>query len=176
MNKHFYLLIFFFTLIVSCKKEGASTYNIVLSQNADWVITDFKNDYTIQLPTDYFGAGKDGFEGNIFYKEKDDSSIVFSYNYCSSLFCSDFGDTLMQPFLNSIDIKINDSLVTLNKQVSFVDSNLSQTAILYYNDENKSHARLYWKDNGMFKQALEVTFNYSGLEEIIDIVKTIKRK
>ena len=176
MLKKFCLLILFFTLIIiACKKETTNVNCIALSQNSNWTISDFKNNYTIQFPANYFG-GKDGFEGNIFYKERNDSSIVFSYDYCSPLFCYDFGDTLYQPFPNSINIKVYDSTITLSKQVAFCDSNSLQIAILYYNDEDKSHARLYWKDNGLYRQALEIAFDYSELQEVLDIIKTIKEK
>jgi hypothetical protein len=176
MNKNLGFIILCLILTISCKKEATNTNSITLSQNSDWTTLEFKNNYTIQFPADYFGEGRIGFEGNIFRKEKNDSSVVFSYDYCSPLFCQDFGDTLFQSFPNSINIKINDITITLNQESIFHDSSSSQTAILYYNDKDNAHARLYWKDNGMYKQVLEVAFNYSRLQEVLDIIKTIKEK
>lgn len=175
MHKNFCLLILLFTFIISCKRETTNVNCIALSQNSSWTVSDFKNNYTIQFPTDYFG-GKNGFEGNIFYKEKNDSSIIFNYAYCSPLFCYDFGDTLYQPFPNSINVKVYDSTITLNKKVMFCGSNSLQTAILYYNDDDKSNARLYWKEGEIYRQSLEVAFNYTELQEVLDIIKTIKEK
>lgn len=173
MKRVFTLLLFM--SIISCKKQSAGVGSIMLAQNVGWSVTDFKTGYTIQFPADYIGAGKQGFEGNVFSKKKEDNSIAFSYSYCTELGCHDFGDTLSPSFPNSINIGILDSSFILNKRVSFADSNSLETAILYYNNEdNNSHARLFWKDNGTFKQALEITFSYSGLQEVFDIVRTIK--
>ena len=166
-------LILLLIFITSCKKEVINDDCLMLSQNSGWVKSDFKNNYTIQFPSNYFGEGKVGFEGNIFRKIRNDSSVIFSYNYCTPLFCTDFGDTLSQPFPGSTDIKINDSIINLNQKINLCDSNM-QTAILYYNND-KSNARLYWKDNGVYKQALEIVYNYSRHQEVLDIIKTIKK-
>ncbi len=147
----------------------------MLSQNSNWITSDYKNNYTIQFPANYSGVGKVGFEGNIFSKLRNDSSVVFSYAYCSPLFCTDFGDTLFEPLPNSINIKINDTTINLNQQTTFCYSN-RKTAILYYNKNNNAYARLYWKDAGVYKQALEISYNYSRLQEILNIIKTIKEK
>lgn len=176
MNKNIYFLVLFILLIISCKKETNDIKCIRLSQNSKWATLDFKNNYTIQFPDDYFGEGKIGFEGNIFRKEKKDSSVTMSYSYCSPLFCQDFGDTLLKPFSNSIDIRVNNSLITLNQAITFCDSNSLQSAILYYNDKDNSYARLYLNDNEIYQQALEVAFNHLRLQEVLDVLKTIKKK
>lgn len=37
-------------------------------------------------------------------------------------------------------------------------------------------ARLYWKDNGLFKQAMLIKFHESDLETVKEIIETISTK
>ena len=175
MNKQFCFLTLLFIFIISCKKEDTNADCVMLSQNPSWVTSDFKNNYIIQFPVNYLGEGKIGFEGNIFRKVRNDSSVVFNYAYCSPLFCTDFGDALVEPLPNSVNIKINGSTINLNQKTTFCDGNI-QTAILYYSKDDNAYARLYWKDDGAYKQALEISYNQSRLQEVLDIIKTIKEK
>jgi hypothetical protein len=162
-------------LIFSCKREVDKKDCVTLSQNPDWTTSDFKSNYTIQLPDNYFGNGKVGFEGNIYDKTRDDSSINFSYSYCSPLHCADFGENLSEPFPGSINITANNRTITLDQKMTFCGDH-AQAAVLYYNNDNDSHARLYWKDNGEYKQALEISYKHSRHQDVLDIIKTIKEK
>jgi hypothetical protein len=172
-NKLRYLLIPL--LIFSCKREVDKKDCVTLSQNPDWTTSDFKSNYTIQLPANYTGNGRVRFEGFIYDKKRDDNSIIFSYSYCFAVFCADFGESLSEPFPGSINITANNSTITLDQKTTFCSDNV-QAAVLYYNNDNDSHARLYWKENGVYKQALEISYNHARHQEVLDIIKTIKEK
>jgi hypothetical protein len=168
MNKIilFFLLIF---LLIGCEKNDNSTL-------IGWTEIDFKSNYTIQVPKTYLGYGMDGFEGNTFSKSSPDGKIQLSYLYCNSLSCFDFGNSLEFPIPTSIQIQNNYSeIVTLN-QIEYFQQNSQTTGIFYFSKRDTANGRLYWKDNGTFKDALEVEFNIAKLETVDKIIGTIRRK
>ncbi len=172
--------IIFFLLIISltgCKKDEDEQLNCIqLTTINDWTTIDFKADYTIQLPEGFEGPGMVGFEGNTFYKNSTDDKIILGYMYCGPLWCEDFGDTLQTPVPDNIQVMGNfDYLITLNKKEYFCqDSEI--TGVLYYSTDDITKSRLYWKDNGYLKQALELEFYLSELETVKSIIGTIERK
>ena len=46
--------------------------------------------------------------------------------------------------------------------------------IFYFSKIDLASGRLYWKDNGVYKQALEVQFDLAELDTINQIIETIK--
>lgn len=98
---------------------------------------------------------------NPMLKNKNSAQLAFAY--CSSLGCTGFGGKLASPAPASIDYDIMGNKITLDG-----DNHLG---ILYYNNDNNSLARLYWKDKGELKQALEISYNHLLHQEMLDIIK-----
>ena len=177
-NKIYGLLLI--VLIASCKPhvekpEKTPVDCIALAQNSQWTVSEFKADYTIQVPANYTTPLYVGFEGRVFITKRIDNTAQLAFAYCHSLGCNDFGEKLALPAPASIDYDINGNKITLDQKANFCDGD-DHLGILYYNNDNNSLARLYWKDKGEFKQALEITYDHSLHQEIIDIIKTIKLK
>jgi hypothetical protein len=180
MNNMIRFLVFAL-LFTSCKRhvdkneEEKPADCIALAQNSQWTVSEFKADYTIQVPAHYSTPLYVGFEGKVFITKRNDNTAQIAFAYCGSLQCTDFGDKLASPAPASIDLNINGTTVTLNQKANFCDGD-NHVGILYYNHDNNSLARLYWKDKGEFKQALELSYDHSLYQEMIDIIKTIKLK
>jgi hypothetical protein len=174
--KPYFIFILSLLFLVSCKKE--TTINRVecnsLKTIGDWPVISFKYNYTIQVPDTFEGDGMVGFEGPVFYKNSADNKIKLYYSYCKPLWCDEFGDTLPNTIPGSIKVMGNfDIPVTLDKTAFFCKDEESM-GILYYSINDITKGRLYWKDNGILKQALEVEFKLSELETVKKIIETIK--
>jgi hypothetical protein len=175
MNNKLCYLLLSLLIVASCKREVDNNGCIALSQNPGWTASDFKAVYTIQLPAKYSGAGRMiGFEGSTYEKVRADSAVYLSYAYCNALGCPEFGDTLTEPFPGSVNVTDHTGTITLDQKKTFCNGNTQ--GVLYYNHESDSRARLYWKVDGVFRQALEISYDHSRFEEVLDIVKTIKEK
>jgi hypothetical protein len=172
--KRLFLLVAAIALF-SCKKDMQDVPVIRLEPNPAWETESFKTEYIIQFPAGYKGPGMTGFEGNVFFKNNDDQTLLFSYHYCFGLTCFDFGATLSLPEPDSIYRDTAGGKIILDQRFSFLDS-LSQTAILYYNTRAQATGKLYWRDNGVYKEAMDISFLYSKLQEVLDILKTIRRR
>jgi hypothetical protein len=46
--------------------------------------------------------------------------------------------------------------------------------VFYYNNMDISFGRLFWKDGGHFKEAMDARFRIANLGETIDIIRSIK--
>lgn len=181
MNKIITLLIII-AFTVGCKKENVIDNSLCnnMATIDSWLTISFKTNYTIQVPSDFKGLGMVGFEGDTFSKFSNDTTIVLDYGYCNGLFCNDFGDTLQSTIPLSITVKDNsNNLIKLDKMQKFCQ-NTETTGILYYTNNNISNnklywnSRLYWMDNGLFKQAMQIKFPATGLETVNKIIGTIK--
>ena len=164
--------------ITYCKKDNVIENTVCNNMTTidSWTTISFKTNYTIQIPSGFKGLGMAGFEGNTFSKFSNDTTIVLEYGYCNDLFCNDFGDTLPTTMPASITVKDNlNNLITLDKIQRFCQ-NAETIGILYYSNDTISNSKLYWKDNGLFKQALQIKFSASGLETVNEIIETIKSK
>jgi hypothetical protein len=182
--KKVFILISIILLISYCKKdksiENSACNNLTTVDS--WPTINFKTNYTIQVPNDFQGPGMTGFEGNVFSKFSKDTTLILDYGYCNALFCFDFGDTLQTTVPTSIRVKnISGDLITLNKYQKFCQ-NSETVGVLYYLDNNGPNTalywngRLYWKDNELFRQAMQISFSSSELETLIEIIETIKTK
>lgn len=173
MNKIQYLLLVL--LFVSCKRDVPDNNDncMLISQNTDWATIEFRTNYTIQFPNTYSVTKQQGYEGLVYDVIRDDNSVRFNYIYCNSIECYGF-DGLPGSLPDYINYGSSGSSIKLDQKVTFCNGNVL-IGVLYYSDDNDSHARLYWKDNGAYKQALEVSYKRSRHQEVIDIVKTIKR-
>ncbi len=169
---------------VGCKKdnviENTACNNMTTIDN--WLTISFKTNYTIQVPSGFKGLGMNGFEGNTFSKFSNDTTIILEYGYSNGLFCFDFGDTLQTTIPLSIKVKDNsNNLIALDKIQRFCQ-NAETIGVLYYSNDSISNrklywnSRLYWKDNGLFKQAMQIKFSASGLETVNEIIETIKSR
>jgi hypothetical protein len=170
--------------IAYCKKdnsiENAECNNLTTVES--WTTINFKTNYTMQVPSGFKGSGMDGFEGNTFFKFSNDTTIILEYGYCNDLFCNDFGDTLPTIIPVSIIVKDNsNNLIRLDKIQRFCQ-NAETIGVLYYSNDSISNrklywnGRLYWKDNGLFKQAMQIKFPASEFETAKGIIETIKSK
>lgn len=147
-----------------------------LTSFSDWVEISFKSNYSIQVPKGFVGVGMVGFEGNMFSKNSKDNKIILNSCYCNSLFCLDFGDTLTIPIPTSIQVINNLSQsISLNKMEYFCQ-NAETVGILYYSNDDISRGKLYWKNDGTFKDALEIDFYLSELDIVNNIIESIKRR
>jgi hypothetical protein len=171
-------------LITNCKKDNTIQNNECnnLTTISGWTTINFKTNYTIQVPSGFKGLGMAGFEGNTFFKFSNDTTVILDYGYCNDLFCNDFGDTLQTSMPLSIKVKDNsNTLISLDKIQRFCQ-NAETSGVMYYSNDSISNSklfwngRLYWKDNGLFKQAMEIKFPASGIETIKEIIGTIKSK
>ena len=162
------------TCLLACEKNSDTGYN--LTSIDGWPSVNFKTNYIIQMPDGFAGIGMAGFEGNTFFKNSSDNKINLSYAYCNDLFCNDFGDPLGNSVPNSVQVKNNSGVsITLNKREYFYQ-NSEVAGILYYSDNEISRGRLFWKDSGTLKAALEIDFNLSEIDTVNKIIGTIKSK
>jgi hypothetical protein len=164
-------------LIVSCKKGGDNNSTddcILISQNEDWTNTEFRSNYTIQFPNNYSVTIQQGYEGMVYDVTRDDNSVHFHYIYCNSMECYGF-EGLPGSLPDFVDTDASGGSIRLDQKAIFCNGN-ALTGVFYYNNDNNSPARLYWKDNGAYRQALEVSYKRSRHQEVIEIIKTIKRK
>jgi hypothetical protein len=179
-----YLSLVLLAILMSCQKynsiENSSCNNLTTVDT--WTTINFKTNYTIQVPSGFKGLGMYGFEGNTFSKFSNDTTIILEYGYCDDLFCNDFGDTLQTTMPLSIKVKDNsDNLITLDKIQRFCQ-NSETIGVLYYSNDSISNSklywngRIYWKDNGLFKQAMQIKFPASELETVKEIIETIKSR
>lgn len=168
------VVIFFF---IACKKDPAiRTSCNKLTPIAGWNTIDFKTNYTIQVPVNFIGQGMTGFEGYTFSKNSPDTKITLTYSYCGPLHCNDFGDTLVNPAPAHIEA-MNDKgdTISLNKTEYFCQ-NFQTVGILYFANDSIRTGRLYWKDHGIMKQALELEYYPQNAGTIKKIIKSIKQK
>lgn len=161
----FFLIIF---LLTNCRKNHEET---------DWKTIDFKYNYTIQVPVGFTGGVQPGFEGNSFYAASADKKIQLYSGYGYALGVNDFGDALQNPVPQNIQVTdyTNSKLITLDKIENFYQGSQIIGILFYFNDNN-SWGRLYWKDDNVFKDALEIDFNLTDLETVNKIIQSIKRK
>jgi hypothetical protein len=169
-----------FCLLFSCKKSPEKNDTpgcYTLTQIDGWPKINFKSNYTIQVPDGFDGLGMAGFEGNTFAKHSSDNKINLTYAYCDNgLFCFDFGDTLSHPAPGNIQILNNlGSSVTTNK-IKYFCQNSDTVGLLYYIGNYDANGRLYWKDNNIFKAALDVDFLLTEMVTVDKIIGTIKVK
>ena len=163
-------------LLIGCKKNEDNINCYELTSFDNWTTIDFKTNYTIQVPNEFVGCGLEGFEGRTFNKFSADTKIQLRSGYCNSLFCNDFGDSISSSVPKSIQVLDNSSkTITLN-QIEYFCQNSKKIGILYYSESDTSRGRLYWKDNGTLKDALEIYFSLAKLDTINMIIETIKRK
>lgn len=174
------LILPFILFVSSCCKEEKiieSTINCInMEANTNFITEPFKEGYTIQFPSDYTGEGlkKDFFAT---FEKKSLSDINFNYLYLS---IDDgliyFGQKLANPIPDKLESP--SQLLTENlalKKEFCINDDIE--AILYYNlDANAtSYGKLYMKHNDWYYEGLNVTFKAELFEEVISIIKTIKK-
>ncbi len=170
-------LLLLITLIGSCAKDEEISLNnsIEVSQNSNWNTEDFKTNYTIQFPDNYEGTGMVGFEGYVFNKSRIDKKVEFTYSFCNPLFCSDFGNPLNVPILNSLTIKDQDgNEIVLNSKKEFsLNGNL--VGILYHNSAVNSIGKYYMNQGDKYLEGLTIYFSNTEYQEVENIIKTIAK-
>ncbi|TAN01842.1 MAG: hypothetical protein EPN39_01210 [Chitinophagaceae bacterium] len=175
--KSLILLTLWGILLVACHKENQGVKNVYeVKQHAAWNAEKFKDGYTIQFPSGFTG-GVTGFEGNIFYKSNTNDSVYFSYAFCSPTFCYDFGDTLKNTTETSIQgiFNFGKDTVSLAQRMNFTKNNQIE-GIYFYDKEPFSHGKLYWKDGGVYKEALNAQYKKEHQQSVIEIMGTIQKK
>ena len=169
------ITLFSFLLLFSCSKNsGDQEYEI--GQHPMWPKEPFKRDYTIQFPETYKG-GLVGFEGNIFNKLKQIDSTRFWYAYGDALRFYDFNDTLFNTGQSSITaVFYNGNLVLELPETIKFTQNGQLIGLLYHNSDAQSYGRIFWKDDGYFKESADIKFKPQNLSEVIEVIRTIQRK
>lgn len=174
------LLIPFMFILASCCKEDEklSIYSdcIQMKTNPAFITEAFKDGYTIQFPPDYTGEGlKKEFTAT--FEKKSLSDISFSYLYS---FPVDgliyFGQKLANPIPDKLESTSQILTENLALKKEFCINNDIEL-ILYYNLESNtvSYGKLYMKHNDWYYEGLNVTFRAELFEEVISIIKTIKK-
>ena len=105
------------------------------------------------------------------------------YGYCGPLFCNSFGDTLADSNATTITIlsyfllSVTDQNPqrTLHQRL-FLMQGEEQAAIFFYDRQPVSYGRLYWKEEGLYREALDVRFTPARQEEVFSILATIQRQ
>jgi len=171
--KGFYIFIILLSLFISgCKKADDDSIGEI-PKDSVWITESFKSNYTIQFPDSYEGIGMYGFEGNMFTKNRIDEKVLFSYQYCHSLGCENFGDTLESPIPNSIiAIDANENEVFLDL-VKLIFEESDTVGILYYNDEEQSTGKYFMKEGDELLEGLSVYFTKSEFSEVEEIILSI---
>lgn len=165
--KNVFFALAIITSLLSCKKEDANPED-------SWEKEKFKSDYTIQFPDYYTGGYIQGFEGPSFNKVRDDTRVNFNYNFSNGLQSFEFGDTLLDENIDSLWVEQGDLLILLPSRLDIMD-NGNITGILFYNDVwSISMGELYWKDGGVYKDALSIHYANDLKDEAFSIVKSIK--
>lgn len=162
-------------LFASCKKDPAIYESAELKQQSGWTSEKFKSAYTIQFPENYSGGFLPGDEGGFFEKKRDSSGVIMTYYFAEGgLLTVDFGDTLADENLSAISRIQGDSVVLLDTRFNFT-SNGEVAGILYFNNIGETYeGELYWKDGGVFKDALTIYYNAAFRDEVINILATIQ--
>jgi len=175
------ILTFLLIIIVltHCEKDVSTAKpNIYTLTTVDgWLTINFKTNYTIQVPNDFLGIGMAGFEGNTFEKYSKDSKIILSYAYSNGgTFFYDFGDNLQHPIPKNLTVKDQSGISHTLDKTDFYTQNSDTLGIFYYSNDTLAFGKVYWLDNGFFKQALDIKFYSSECLIVQLIISTIKRK
>jgi hypothetical protein len=161
----------------TCKKDEPipKVACLKLERVSNWRIEKFKNDYSIQFPSDYEG-GIYGFEGNIFYKFRTNKEVAFDYSFCGPVSCEDFGIELENPHPATINlIRLNNQVENLNNRLNLCDKG-EIVGVYYYSSNSDAFGKIYLKDDDKFKEALSVKYKVEFKDEVEKILKTIKKK
>ncbi|MEO8403042.1 MAG: hypothetical protein ABI480_00550 [Chitinophagaceae bacterium] len=173
--KQFILPALFCLMIASCSKGDVGRITVYeLEQNPGWSTESFKTNYTIQFPSGFTGS-MTGFEGNVFDKANADLSTHLWYGYSNSLICFDFRDTLPninQPF---IQVMFNGQVLTLSDRIEFT-SNHELIGIFYHTDAQQINGRLFWKDDGVFKEAADANYLVGDEQQMIRILRSVQHR
>ncbi len=172
------LALYFFLSCDEANDENDIGYSktdcVNIEQNSNWATENFKEFYTIQFPEFYEGAGMVGFEGNTFYKNRDNNTIIFSYQYCGPLWCEDYGDTLSYPFPDSIIYPDpTDSPIWLTSSTIFCSDD-DIVGILYYSADTISIGIHYMLQGEYYLEGLRISFQHTEYPEVENIIRTIK--
>ncbi len=158
--------------------------SVEIETNPDWTTIDFKPNYTIQFPEFYSGNGMVGWEGTVFSMEREDESIRFSYNYCSSVYCEEFGSELYEDIplqyteYRHPDIWGFSPPNSYFHKTQFIE-NEKVKGHLYFTeptDHQPTNANgiYHMLHRGSFREAVSVTFPFGSESEVIEILKTIQ--
>jgi|GEM_PF-2238119 len=135
----------------------------------------FKKNYSIELPEDYTGQGYyvSPFLIPTFERFSPEGVHLFYQYVCPTDCAIYFGPRIDSPPPEEICYHhtCND---TLNQKIEFCNSN-EHSMILYYSSTGFDRAKLYMKDEGVFKEALKIELNGQGIESVIGVLSTIKR-
>jgi hypothetical protein len=173
------LLCFVCLSLIACKKEKTSEelpLSYEVGQNPNWNTEPFKYKYSIQFPAGYTG-GMFSFEGNTFDKRFPGDTIMVFYAFSNwpGIGFKDFNDTLFNPLEPSVILNLwGGGPILLNHRIEFTKQG-ELVGILYYNTDSLCYGKLFWKENGLFREALHLVFRPNLLIEMASIIRTIKK-
>lgn len=177
--KQLFLIVATSIVLSSCEKssEKEVTYQrYEMQAHPTWATERFKSEFDIQIPPGYQGEGIHGFEGNMYRRHHVADSTYLSYSYCDGLRCLDFNDQLDSPNQPTVTVVMLNSgtPLELNNRIEFTRNGQLQ-AILYHNSEGSLRGVLYMRSiNSMFHEALNIFGRQENLDQIIEIIRTIK--
>lgn len=164
-----------------CKKEPeiSNTDCIEQLQNPNFKTEDLNQDYTIQFPLDYTGDGLSSTSLISFRKEKD-NAIKFYYTFNPDIEPNFYyGQKLIMPIPNKFESPSQLLIGNLPQKREFcIEGRI--VCILYFSQNGnnvESYGKLFLEHNEWYYEALNITFkNEPDIDEIIEVVKTIKKK
>lgn len=164
------------TLLQCTSDAPAPVPCLPMATNPVWPTENFKSEMVIQFTRDYQGPGMQGFEGNIFYKERVDKNVTIQYAFCGPLWCTDFGQELANPNASSIAIiDPNGQPLVLGLRKNLCDGDEIK-GILFYEDQGTIDGRLYIKQGSSFQEAALLQYTKPFQAEVESILQTIRSK
>jgi len=174
------LIIPIMLFLASCCKEddkpSIQSDCVQMETNPVFITEAFKEGYTIQFPSKFTGVGLQKSTFISFSKEKT-SDMSFFYTYNSDISSTVYyGNELPNPIpaqLQSPSQLLSENL-PLKKEFCL---NGDIEMVLYYslNSNTISYGKLYMKHNDWYYEGLNLTFKAELFEEVISILKTIKK-
>lgn len=160
-----------------CASDSAAPVPCLpMATNPVWPTENFKSDMVIQFTRDYQGPGMQGFEGNVFFKERSNKQVTIQYAFCGPLWCTDYGQELSNPNASSIAIlDPNGQALVLGLRKNLCDGDVVK-GILFYEDQGTIDARLYIKQGSSFQEAALLQYTKPFQAEVESILQTIRSK
>ncbi|HRG22038.1 MAG TPA: hypothetical protein PLQ57_13445 [Saprospiraceae bacterium] len=158
-----------------CDKEPdiSNTDCIEIQQNPDYITEDLNQDFTIQFPTNYTGDGLVVQKFANFLKFSD--KVIVKYSFLCPTDCIKFyGWSLDHPIPNSVIGSTIDATTSFDQKIEFCKNDIIE-AIFYHNSDNLSFGTLYLQVEDKYLESAKIQFEKEKLEEVISILKTLKK-
>jgi len=164
------------SIFISCKDEN----------DTSWKREMYNSEYSIMFPGTYNGGIQQETGGTTFSKRRNDEKVVVSGGFCDPLaypcVASDYYGEELENLPDSVNYTdLNGQLAYLNKRITNDNQNIF--VCFYYTNSyggtfRNSYGRIYLRtcNNSCYRMAGAIEFASSELEELEEIIKTIKHK